>query len=174
MSVEDHSSECTCGKGSAPIKDHADECTYVKRWDPDRFDGVTLDHNRALCAVHGEVFLDEWPRGYPIFMVKAFQIVAGYPSVIADARRVAGLAADADVTPRQLGAAFDVKPMCCRLPPLQLASLIEDARHGARKHCSNCGEKRAGEAIQTSNMGRIPHLCYRCLAFASSTPQHVH
>lgn len=135
---------------------------------------IELTRERALCPVHGEVFRDEWPRGFPIFMVTAFQAVTAIEGIWDEARRRSGITdATAKLSPKTLEAVFDARPMCCRLPPRVLARLIEDARKGRRGWCRVCGEKRAGEAIQTSNLGRIPHICYGCVSTASASPQGV-
>lgn len=163
---------CTCSKGDAPIKEHADDCAYRKAFDPDKFDGIVMTRERALCPVHGEVFRDEWPRGFPIFTLMAFQVVVAVDGLWEEARRRAGITdPSAKVDQKALEAVFDARPICCRLPAPELARLLAEARKGKRAWCKVCGQKRAGEAIQTSNMGRIPHICYQCVSTASATSQ---
>ncbi len=141
--------------------------------DPENFDGIVLDHKRASCPLHGEVFRAQWPKGLPIFMVKAFQLATGIDSVWAEARRIHGIPEGEDIDVKKLEAVFDLKPICCRITRAQLLELYIDARIGTLRRCRVCNRKKLGVPYKTQEQD-FEHLCFECVCSASSTNPNLH
>lgn len=138
--------------------------------DPKTFAGVVLDHRRVLCAVHGEPFRAEYPRGYAVFMVEAFRAYAALDGTLEEARRLSGTPDGADVPVKAMELALDIKPACCRLPRAALVAVYERCGLGVTKRCKACGRKAKGTPISAVN-ATYSHLCFSCVAGASETPQ---
>ena len=118
---------------------------------------VNLTFERMLCARHGEPFRAQWPKGYPIFMVHAFQAVASKPEVAA--------AVEGDIT--GLERLLDEKPACERLTRDELLALYGDAGIGKVAECVNCKRAALGTPYSTSGpAGRVTaaqHICFECV-----------
>jgi hypothetical protein len=134
---------------------------------------IVLDHRRSLCPLHGEPFRAQWPLGFAIFMVKGFQAVTAIDGIWDEARRLHGLAADADLDPKKLELVFDVRPICCRLSKQALRGLYVDCAIGVTRRCRVCNRKALGTEYKSQQQD-FAHLCFDCVCSASSTPQGVH
>jgi len=143
-----------------------------KPFDPETFPGIMLDFNRVLCSVHGMPFKPAWPKGYAIFMVRAFQEVTAIPGVWEEARGYAGLTGDVEVPVKALERVLDFKPACCRLSRPQIVALYEESKVGALARCGVCHRKALGTPIEATNVS-YKHLCFTCCAGATATPQNV-
>lgn len=142
-------------------------------FDPNNFNGIVLDHKRALCQLHGEPFHARWPLGFAVFMVKGFQAATAIADIWEEARRLHGLAADADLDAKKLELVFDVRPICCRVSREALRALYVDCAIGVTRRCSVCNRKGLG-TVYRSQQQDFAHLCFNCVCTASSTPQGVH
>ncbi len=144
----------------------------TEAFDPDRFDGVVLKHERVFCLLHGEPFRARYPTGVPIFMVEGFRLVTTNESAWVDARRIAAVPEGAEVPVKLLEAALDLRPICCRLTRVQLLDLYLDTKVGTLHRCRACNRKRLGTPYETQQQ-KFSHLCFECVCSASATPVHV-
>lgn len=143
-----------------------------KTIDPATFEGVELNFKRVLCPVHGYPFMPAWPKGYAIFMVRAFQETTALEGAWADASRLAGLPDGADVPVKALEIVLDLKPACCRISQTKLVELYTECKIGTMARCSTCSKRALGTPVTASNVA-YAHCCFTCIAGASATPQNV-
>jgi hypothetical protein len=131
---------------------------------------IEMTIRRVVCVVHGEPLRAKWPMGYAMMVLKLFELVIGSKSTDAsqdkvwkDARRALKLGADAEVPSKEgMEAAFDHKPLCCRVPPGTLERLYESSGIGERARCVVCRRKRLGTPIKTTE-AELPHVCFSCV-----------
>jgi hypothetical protein len=140
--------------------------------DPNNFDGVVMTHERMFCPLHGEPFRAQYPKGVPIFMVKAFQIATGLESIWDEARRLSNTPEGESPHVKALELVLDVRPACCRVSRRQLFDLYVEAQIGSLRRCRACNRKKLGTPYQTRARA-FDHLCFECVCSASETPQHV-
>lgn len=117
---------------------------------------ILLTLERLLCARHGEPFRAQWPKGFPIFTVKAFQVVASKPEIAA--------AVEGDV--RGIERLLDEKPACCRLTSDEMLALYGDAGIGVVATCQNCRRFALGTPYSRSMPGGVEkddHICFECV-----------
>jgi len=118
---------------------------------------LNLTFERTLCARHGEPFRAQWPKGFPIFVVKAFQAVASKPEI--------GEAVEGDIT--RIEELLDERPMCDRLTRDELLTLYGDAAIGRMDVCVNCRRMALGTPYSTSGPGgrvtAADHICFECV-----------
>lgn len=169
---------CSCGKGDDPhldIKEHTEDCARRKAFDPATFEGIMMSTERAVCGLHALPFKDGWPRGALVFMVTAFSEATAIPGIWDEARRLGRFGPEVETIPvKALERVFDVKPICCRLSRPNLVKAYEATKVGTMARCKFCDRKGIGTPIETEQQGKIKHVCFPCLAGASSTPFHTH
>lgn len=136
------------------------------------FAGIVMTHQRAVCPLYGEPFRADYPRGFLVFQVKAFQAVTAVRGIWEEANEIAGVPRDADHDVRRMEAVFDRKPICCRLPKPQLVALYKECLGAVnlapRRRCSGCGEKRAGTPYRVMTplgVQEIDHMCFDCVVY---------
>jgi len=137
------------------------------------FGGITLPFERILCPRHGEPFRAEWPRGYPLFAVKAIQRALEDPALQTrvNAPDRTQSPENSAIFSRNVEAALDEKPACCRMKLEQLLELYRETGLGVVAECSICGEPGEGTRYQAailSEENRIDewHACFRCVVYA--------
>jgi hypothetical protein len=135
-------------------------------FDPATFEGVVMSFERALCAIHGAAFRDQWPRGFGVFMVRIFLEVTAVDGVWDEAKRLSG---KDDRSPKDLELVLDVKPGCCRVPKARLLAVFEECGVGVLRRCKTCGKKRLGTPITATNAS-WSHVCFTCIAHATPYP----
>jgi hypothetical protein len=140
-----------------------------KQLDPDNFDGIVLKHDRVFCPLHGEPFRAQYPKGVPIFTVKAFQTATGIEGVWSKAKELTGLA---EPQVKALELVFDLKPICCWLSKGQLHALYVEANIGTARRCQVCNRKGLGTEYKTQQRD-YSHLCFGCVCSASATSFNV-
>lgn len=117
---------------------------------------VELTFERALCARHGEPFRARWPKGYPIFMVKAFQVVASKPEIAE--------AVEGNIS--RITELLDERPMCERLTRDEMLGLYGDAGIGSMAVCDNCRRMALGTPFSRTVGGQVmkdDHVCFECV-----------
>lgn len=129
-----------------------------------------LGFSRMFCALHGEPFRAEWPKGAIIFQLTGLREVLDE-----NAEELASLMLPTDepdaAGPRSVERLLDRKPMCCRLKRERLVELYTGAAIGRKARCVACHKKQLGTSLLTRPDPRssetvvIPHVCFRCLAF---------
>ena len=129
----------------------------------DRKPPISLEHHRVACRLHMKPFRDEWPKGWPLFAVRAFQEVMGTDSMGADLGRLGRIENPEAPLEPLIEQALDLKPACCRLSDAMLIECYLFSKIGCIRRCVRCHRRRIGVTIMTSNMGTIPHLCFWCL-----------
>lgn len=115
----------------------------------------------AVCAIHGEPFRKEWPKGYAQLVILTLELIQ------ADAQ----LAEEAGGDPLKLGAALQARPACERVERGRLMTAYVDSGIGVPGRCVGCGRERLGTEYQRSSPGRfgrtrvetIPHICFDCV-----------
>jgi len=85
-------------------------------------------------------------------------------------RRLLRLAPETPVTNKQLEAALDSRPLCCRLTVQQLEALYAESLGGETRRCVVCRRRGLGGPMLTANLGKLPHVCFRCVASSRSHP----
>lgn len=152
----------------------SEESTLPDEMNPEKTDAVVLKHSRLFCALHGEPFRSQWPKGFVIAMVKGFQMFTAIDGVWDEARRLHGLGADIDLIPKHLEIVMDARPICCRIARTLLLELYKETGIGTMARCKICGRKSLGTPYEATNLGKLKHLCFDCVVTASATPQGVH
>lgn len=146
--------------------------TLDDKFDPKKTDAVVIEHKRVMCAVHGTPFQAEWPRGYAIFAIDLIRECFADMRIVNEARRIKGRGADDKLEPKDIEPVLDIKPACCRVARAALIRIYEHTGIGVIARCSNCHRKRSGTPIVADNV-MYQHLCFGCVASASSSPQDV-
>ena len=124
---------------------------------------ITFKLRQVVCMRHGEPFREQWPKGYMLFLLEAFDKILGPDGDLARRDKVwAGKPDDShamDVT--HIESAFTRKPMCCWLTRDELLELYIKSEIGKRKFCAVCRELRLGTPITTA-LRKYPHVCFEC------------
>ena len=161
---------CSCGVGDGEkdIGKHAETCENRIDWEETKRTAIMIEpFKHVFCPMHGEPLRTTWPQGYPIFSVKAFQLLAGNPKVVDDCRRLHGLAEDAPIdNVKMLEPVFELKQMCCRLTKDQLMAMYVETRVGVNRRCRVCGKKRLGAPFRAANLGELGHVCFGCVVYS--------
>lgn len=124
-----------------------------------------------FCAIHGEPFREEWPRGGMLFQLKAIEALFAMDALWEEIRAHTGR----DPGPsskEEIEAALDRKPVCCRLSG---DTLLETYRWqhaqggiGRKGFCSGCGAFGLGASYRFVHSGgaikTLPHVCFACVA----------
>lgn len=118
---------------------------------------------RVLCPKHGEPFRKDWPSGYPVFLVKGWELVVG---------ELGEMPKDLP-TNQQIGwieLQLSEEPICCRLGPERYLSVATDSRKWHKAVCKHCKSFGPGSAFRLSDdQGRtvreLSHVCLSCVAF---------
>lgn len=126
---------------------------------------ILLDKELIACPLHRELFLQRWPDGFSLFTKLALE----QWSALGELTELEE-AADLQGTLRTL---FAQKPLCCRLPKLDLRNIyytINDQiglwRYG---NCTTCNHNAIGGqfrshpeiGVQTD----LPHACFNCVVY---------
>lgn len=122
---------------------------------------INMSFERVFCARHGEPFMAQWPKGFPIAMVKLFQLITAIEDFWN--QKVEGESDKAYVE-----RVLDVQPACCRVTDEEMLKLYYDSRIGKRKKCKNCGNKATGTEYQLSfgmETRTHSHICFNCVIY---------
>lgn len=122
---------------------------------------IVMSFHRVLCPRHGEIFRENWPSGYPIFMVEAFGSLK--------LREEVPLELSIEDHNKWIEKHLDEKPMCCRYTRDELLKLFLNARKWKRRLCINCKELRDGAAFHVTlpdgEQKRYRHVCLWCVIY---------
>ena len=115
---------------------------------------------RAVCVVHGEVFRETWPKGYPVFVLAAFERVVGQE----------GFQAMSGGEVAKIHELLDQRPLCCRLSPETLLATYVECGVGVVSRCIGCRDNRMGTPYRlrepSGRLRRLSHVCFRCVVHA--------
>src|SRR4051812_33496364 len=120
---------------------------------------VDLVMESVVCGLHGEPFRAEWPKGYPTFAIRAFQIVAESGAFL-------------NVSEFKIARMTKTMPLCCRIKTLDPAKLVElyvEALGDKADVCSRCAEVKPGAPYKyndprgTGGVLTLRHLCFDCV-----------
>jgi hypothetical protein len=125
-------------------------------------DVIDLPFERVLCPVHGEPFRPQWPSGYLLFALKAFEQVIAQED----------FAAETGSDKAQIGPALARKPLCCRLNAMALLELYrtvqEDTRLWRYRTCEVCRQNGLGSPFRTLQRD-FGHVCFGCIVYRGET-----
>lgn len=133
-----------------------------KPFDPEKFDGIAITHERLLCARHSEPYRAQWPSGLAITMVTLMDYIFKRDDVAAEARELSGCGSDGKPEPKVIEKVLDRIPACCRVHRKQLREVYVKAKIGAVKRCEGCRRKRLGTSY-ISQEREFGHLCFDCV-----------
>lgn len=111
----------------------------------------------VLCNRHGEPFRVNWPKGYPSFMLKAWDIVV--------AQKAFGEEVGEKLEPVVVSQVLKKRPLCCRLKPDELRRLYIDINLGKVAHCETCHKRRIGTMCRINSHGGLGHVCFECVVY---------
>jgi hypothetical protein len=120
---------------------------------------IELEHRRVMCGLHGEPLRAQWPLGYAIFTLKAFETVCsaeGWAEEMKSAYQ-AGAQTDKEAVERLL----DRRPLCCRMTADDLHSLYVETGIGRLATCQGCFATSLGTEYRTVRK-TFRHLCFNC------------
>lgn len=131
---------------------------------------LEITPERVICSLHGEPFREQWPKGYSEMVVAAIDHVLDSDGFRGDAKN---LCAEGVEKPgvREMTAALDLLPVCCRLTSDQLLKAYKAAKIGRTKRCKLCGKKREGTHFRTTTV-EFRHVCFICVVGRLGTPVH--
>ncbi|KKN72199.1 hypothetical protein LCGC14_0413360 [marine sediment metagenome] len=131
-------------------------------FDPEKFDGIAVTHERLLCARHGEPYRAQWPKGFAITVVALMDYIFKRDDVAAEARELAGCGPGDKPEPKVVEQVLDRIPACCRVHTKQLREVYVKAKIGTRARCEDCRRKRFGTSY-LSQEREFAHLCFDCV-----------
>jgi hypothetical protein len=121
---------------------------------------VTLEKPSVVCGVHAEPFRYEWPKGYPTFAIRAFQIVADSGAFV-------------NLSEFKIARITKTTPLCCRIKAMDLTKLVElyeECLPGKTAMCSRCAQVKLGAPFKYNDPRTgygeltLTHLCFECVA----------
>jgi hypothetical protein len=132
---------------------------------------VKLEVERCICPFHGQAFKPSWPAGYPLFVARGFERLAGCRGFLQDAEALGG-------TPEAIQAVLTRHPICCWLARGgELEGVLDYVQHQLglwqRGRCGRCGRLGVGCPVTYSTPAhplpvRVPHLCFGCYVGADT------
>ncbi len=131
-------------------------------FDPEKFDGIAVTHERLLCARHGEPYRSQWPKGLAITMVMLMDYIFKRDDVVAECREISDCGPDDKPEPKVIEKVLDRIPACCRVHRKQLREVYVKAKIGAVKRCEGCRRKRLGTSYLSQEC-EFAHLCFDCV-----------
>lgn len=125
---------------------------------------INLEIRRVVCAVHGEPFREQWPKGYIPFLLFAIDAVMAQEGFVAYAGREV----------EKIDAMLDVKPLCCRLSPEKRLQAFVQCELGKIGTCAFCRKVAKGTPyhfMSESGPQRASHVCFSCVANREGQPR---
>lgn len=122
--------------------------------------GIDLTIPRVCCALHGEAFRHEWPKGWMPFTMSLLNIVMAQQAFVDECEGSPGWVNDA----------LDRSPLCERVEPETLLEALTDCGVGKQGVCENCGVDQPGVRMQLAPPGGgvpawIDHVCFDCIVY---------
>lgn len=119
---------------------------------------IELTIGRVCCPLHGEVFREEWPKGWMPFSLTLLQAALGSET----------LADEAEQSEGWLNAALDRLPLCERVDAAVLEQAYVDCGLGRVSSCENCRREAQGVVMRVLEPGakvprRLDHVCFECI-----------
>lgn len=140
---------------------------------------VELTPSRVCCPGHGEHFRANWPNGFLLFGVKAFQKATENPKLWDACREVAHLSFIEQIPPAVINLVTERRPLCYFLERADIIALLREA--GTLEsgtwlriaRCDLCGIPRFAGPYSMNNVGRI-ETAMVCLECACDTGERMH
>lgn len=131
---------------------------------------VEITPQRMVCSGHGEHFRANWPIGFMVFSVKAFQKATENPKLWDACRAAAHLSAIETINPTVINLVTEHKPLCYFLERADLIALLREAGtlEGGTwlriARCDVCGVPRfAGDyTVSYPDGNRVETVCLEC------------
>jgi hypothetical protein len=119
---------------------------------------INMEFHRCFCAVHGEPFREQWPKGYVSFVLPAMQAVLEQE----------GFRAYAGGDVEKINELLDQRPVCCRLSPDRLCQAYVESGVGVQGKCVCCGNRGPGTPYSMATFPGGPaerhkHVCFLCV-----------
>lgn len=131
---------------------------------------VEITPQRVCCPAHGEHFRANWPTGFLVFGVKAFQKATENPKMWETCRQVGGLSSIEQIPPETINLVTKTKPLCYFLERADILVMLAEAgtlKKGVwlqHQRCDICGIPRLAGAYSINNDGKIQTntVCIEC------------
>lgn len=140
---------------------------------------VELSPQRVCCPGHGEHFRANWPVGFLVFGVHAFQKATENPKLWEACRKAAKLSAVEQIPPVTINLVTERKPLCYFLKRIDIIELLreagtlEDGTWLSIARCDLCGVSRFAGPYTINNAGRIQTVT-ACLECACDAGERIH
>lgn len=143
---------------------------------------VELSPERVCCPGHGEHFRANWPTGFLMFGVKAFQKATENPKLWEACRELAHLSAIEQIPPTTINLVTERRPLCYFLSRADIIAFLREAGtlEGATwlriARCDLCGIPRFAGSYSVSYVGRIETkmVCLECACDAGERIHRAH
>lgn len=138
-----------------------------------------MSPQRVCCPGHGEHFRANWPTGFLVFSVKAFQKATENPKLWEACRAAAHLSAIDQIPPTTINLVTERKPLCYFLERGDILALLREAGTldgGAWlriARCDLCGIPRFAGPYSIDNVGKFETLMV-CLECACDAGERIH
>lgn len=140
---------------------------------------VELSPTRVCCPGHGEHFRANWPNGFLLFGVHAFQKATENPKLWDACREEAHLSILEQIPPTTVNLVTERRPLCYFLERADIIAMLREAgtlEGGAWlriARCDLCGVPRFAGPYSIDNVGRIETLTV-CLECACDAGERIH
>lgn len=112
-----------------------------------------------VCPSHGEVFREQWPKGWPSFALNLMRaVLQGDPIAEACGGTEPGTA---DVG--RINEVLAARPACYFATEAELRHAYGESGIGVIALCAGCRKFGLGGAVRQPDNSRVPHLCFECI-----------
>lgn len=140
---------------------------------------VEMTPQRVCCPAHGEHFRANWPSGFLVFGLRAFQKATENPKLWEACRKAAHLNAVEEIPPATINLVTERQPLCYFLERntiiglLREAGTLEEGTWLSIARCDLCGLSRFAGPYSINNAGRRQTIT-ACLECACDAGERIH